>query len=209
MARLTLDRIGDEGIRNARANLPFLDSGRSLKELRSAAIGEGGCALVVAAGPSLHRKPVAAQIKDHAYTGALLATDSAMRYCLKNGITPHLVVTLDPHAKRIVRWFGDPQLSAADLDADDYFSRQDMDRAFNDQLRANMEILDLLGEQGGRMRLALSTSASPAVVQRAVATGMQIYWWNPMYDDPDVSGSVTRELQEMNGLPSVNAGGNV
>jgi len=209
MPRLTLDRIGEAGFRNARANLPFLDRGRSLRDLRGAAIGAGDRALVIAAGPSLQRRRAADEIGSHAYDGAVLATDSAMRYCLKSGIVPHLVVTLDPHAKRIVRWFGDPQLSADDLDADDYFSRQDMDRAFNDQLSANLEMIELLNSYGRRMRLALSTSASPAVVQRAVATGMEIYWWNPMYDDPDAPGSVSRELQAMTGLPCMNAMGNV
>lgn len=209
MARITLDRIGDEGIRNAKANLPFLERGRSLKDLRRALPGEGDEALVIAAGPSLHRAPVAREIKSHAFRGAIIATDSSMRYCLKNGIVPDLVVTLDPHSKRIVRWFGDPNLSQADLEADDYFSRQDMDRAFGDQLHANEEILELLNAHGKMIRLALSTSASPAVVHRAIQTGMQIYWWNPMYDDPEEPGGVTRELHRMNGLPCMNAGGNV
>jgi hypothetical protein len=209
MVELTLARIGDEGLQNARRNLAHRDKGRSLRELRGAVIGKGDRALVVAAGPSIHRRNAAAQILEHCFDGAIIATDSAMRYCLRAGIVPDLVLTLDPHAKRIVRWFGDPDLTREDLAADDYFSRQDMDRAFADEMRANEEILGLLDRHGKRMRLALSTSASPAVVGRALATGMQIYWWNPMYDDPDQPASVTRELQRLNGLPCVNAGGNV
>jgi len=209
MESLTLARIGDEGLENARRNLAHREKGRSLRELRGAPIGKGDRALIVAAGPSIHRRNVAAQILEHRFEGAVVATDSAMRYCLRAGIVPHLVVTLDPHAKRIVRWFGDPKLTKQDLAADDYFSRQDMDRAFADEMRANDEILELLQRHGKRIRLALSTSASPSVVGRALATGMQIYWWNPMYDDPDRTDSVTRELQRLNGLPCVNAGGNV
>jgi hypothetical protein len=209
MVQLTLARIGDEGVKNAHRNLAHRDKGRSLRELRGAAIGKGDRALIVAAGPSIHRRNAAAQILEHHFDGAIIATDSAMRYCLRAGIVPDLVLTLDPHAKRIVRWFGDPELTREDLAADDYFSRQDMDRAFADEMRANDEILELLDRHGKQMRLALSTSASPAVVNRALGTGMQIYWWNPMYDDPDQQGSVTRELQRLNGLPCVNAGGNV
>jgi hypothetical protein len=209
MERLTLARIGDAGLENARLNLAHRDKGRSLRELREAAVGKGDRAVIIAAGPSLHRRNVAAQLLEHRFDGAVIATDSAMRYCLRAGIVPDLIVTLDPHAKRIVRWFGDPELTREDLAADDYFSRQDMDRAFADEMRANEEILALLDRHGKHMRLALSTSASPAVVGRALGTGMQIYWWNPMYDDPDQSGSVTRELQRLNGLPCVNAGGNV
>lgn len=209
MDRLTLARIGDEGVENARRNLPHLGAGRSLAALRWEPVGRGDSAVVVAAGPSLHRTAVADQLLAHRFDGAVIATDSAMRYCLRAGIVPDLVVTLDPHAKRIVRWFGDPELTPADLAADDYFSRQDMDRAFADEMRANEEILGLLDRYGKRIRLALSTSASAAVVGRARACGMQIYWWNPMYDDPLQPGSVTRALQDLNRLPCVNAGGNV
>jgi hypothetical protein len=209
MESLTLARIGDAGVGNARRNLALSHKGRSLRELRNAAVGEGDRAIIVAAGPSIHRRNAAAQILEHGFDGAVIATDSAMRYCLRAGIVPDLVVTLDPHAKRIVRWFGDPELTREDLAADDYFSRQDMDRAFADEMRANEEILGLLDKHGKQMRLALSTSASSAVVGRALSSGMQIYWWNPMYDDPDAPGSVTRELQRLNGLPCVNAGGNV
>lgn len=209
MSSLTLARIGRVGLDNARRNLPELSRGRSLAALRGATLGKDKRALVIGAGPSLHRNDVATQVKAHGFSGAIIATDSAMRYCLRNGIVPDLVVTLDPHAKRIVRWFGDPHLSAADLEADDYFTRQDMDRAFADEMRANEEILELLQRHGPSIRIALSSSASAAVVKRAVETGMDIYWWNPMYDDPDSDRSVTAELFELNGMPCVNAGGNV
>jgi hypothetical protein len=119
------------------------------------------------------------------------------------------VVTIDPHASRIVRWFGDPQLNQQQLEQDDYFSRQDLDESFSDQLKVNEEILELVNQYGPRMRIALSSSASPAVVQRARESGMQIYWWNPMYDDPAQQDSVTRQLFDINHLPCVNAGGNV
>jgi hypothetical protein len=38
---------------------------------------------------------------------------------------------------------------------------------------------------------------------------MAPYWWNPYYDDYDIDGSLTREIHAMNGLPCLNAGGNV
>ena len=94
-------------------------------------------AVGIAAGPSLHRMNIAAQLKSHKFSGAVVATESAMRYCLKQGIIPDLVVSLDPHAKRIVRWFGDPHLTIEDLKQDDYFSRQDMDKPFSHQFRPN------------------------------------------------------------------------
>jgi hypothetical protein len=209
MPQITLNRIGDEGINNAHKNLKHLGKGCSLKELRNVPLGEGDQAVIIAAGPSLHKTNVARNLKSSGYKGAIVVPDSSMLYCLRNGIVPDLVVTVDPHAKRIVRWFGDTSLTKADLAADDYFSRQDMDPAFADQLRANDEVIGLLGKYGKKIRIALSTSSSEAVVKRAIDTGMEIYWWNPMYDDPDLPDSETLKLHRLNGLPCLNAGGNV
>lgn len=209
METLTWERHGQLGVDNARRNSANICKGRSLAALRDTLVGEGESAIVIAAGPSIKRRDPAPIIAAHRYRGAVIATDSSVSYCLRNGIVPDLIVTLDPHATRIVRWFGDPTLTAETLKADDYFSRQDMDEAFADELRANEEILDLIDRHGKNMRIALSTSASQAVVERVLASGMEIYWWNPMWDDPDVEGGVTWELQELNGLPAVNAGGNV
>jgi hypothetical protein len=209
MKEITLNRICDEGILNAHNNLKYLDRGESLKELRNAPLGEANQAIIIAAGPSLHKVNVAQNLKASGYNGAIVVPDSSMLYCLRNGIIPDLVVTVDPHAKRIVRWFGDPSLTEAELEADDYFSRQDMDPAFADQLRVNNEVMELLEKYGKKIKIALSTSSSDAVVQRAVDTGMEIYWWNPMYDDPDLPGSETLKLYKLNGLPCLNAGGNV
>src|SRR5262249_33877332 len=50
---------------------------------------------------------------------------------------------------------------------------------------------------------------SPAVVDRCEKAGMRLYWWNPMYDDYDQPGSLSRRLHELNGLPCLNGGGNV
>lgn len=209
MGAITGARINALGLDNARRNQAQLAHGHSLKQLRGRPLGGSDRALVIAAGPSLKRQDTALMIKRHGFEGALIATDSALRYCLRHDIVPDLVVTLDPHGERIVRWFGDPQLSEAHLANDDYFSRQDMDTGFADQLRANDEILALLARYGAGMRIALSTSAAPQVVQRAIETGMEIFWWNPMYDDPDTPGSLTQQLQALNKLPCVNAGGNV
>lgn len=206
---ITLERIGGEGLENARRNLRYLERGRSLRELREVEIGAGDHAIVLGAGPSLHRFPVAKELKDANYRGCVVVTDSCMSYCLRNGVVPDLVVTLDPHATRIVRWFGDPKLLPEHLEADDYHARQDMDPAFTNEIPANEQMIALLDEYGPQMRIALSTSTSEAVVERVLETGMEIYWWNPMYDDPTRPDSVTRKLQRLNGLPSVNAGGNV
>lgn len=210
MERLTHYRIGDLGLGNAEKNLPHIATvGQSLAALRDETVGEGDSAIVIAAGPSIRKHDPIKWIKESGYKGAIIATESAISYCLRNGVVPDLTVTLDPHASRIVRWFGDPHLTEESLAADDYFRRQDMDTAFADELRLNREILDMLDKHGHSIRIAVSSSASQAVVNRVVEAGMRVFWWNPMYDDPDQPDSVTRKLYQANSLPCVNAGGNV
>jgi hypothetical protein len=209
MAGLTWERHGPMGVANAQRNLALSGRGKSLAALRKEVLGEGDSAVVIAAGPSLKRQDPAKTLINETYKGAVVTTESALLYCLRQGLVPDLVVTLDPHASRIVRWFGDPNLTQASLKADDYFSRQDMDKAFADEMAANQEILSLIDKHGPDIRIALATSASEAVVNRVLESGMQVYWWNPMFDDPDQPQSVTASLQAMNGFPCVNAGGNV
>lgn len=208
MAELTDQRHSPLAIANARRNLRFLDAGRSMSELRGATLGKTERAIVIAAGPSMHRVNPFPALERGRYDGVVIATDSAILRCLRHNIIPDLVVTLDPHGPSIVRWFGDPELDAKALQ-NDYFRRQDMDDLFHDELRTNHELLDLLARHGPRMRIALATSAGERVVRRAIDCGMQIYWFNPMIDDPDLPDSRSRLLFEANGLPLINCGGNV
>ena len=209
MDAMTWDRHAALALENAGKNEHLFSTGRSLVDLRGQQIGTGDSAVVVAAGPSVKRKDPAALLRESNYDGAVVASESALAYCLRNGVVPDLAVTIDPGTTRVVRWLGDPTLTEARLREDDYFARQDQDDAFADELRANDEILALLDKHGRDIRIALSTMAAPAVVDRVVSTGMEIYWFNPMLDDPDAPDSATSALQEANGFPSVNAGGNV
>ncbi len=211
MSQITLDRIGDDSLQNAEYNKQFLGAGKSIADLykERQSIGRGDHAIVVAAGPSIKRKDPLAAITAAKYDGAIVASESALYYCLRNDVIPAMAVTVDPHATRIVRWLGDPSLTEESIRTDDYYRRQDQDDAFADELRTNRRIIDLLNARGPEIRMAVCTSASRTVVERVLQTGMQIYWWNPIMDDPDAPNSVTRELQNMNGLPCINAGGNV
>ena len=209
MARMTSDRNTAWALENAERNRSLLHHGESLAALRDQKIGSGSVALVAAAGPSIKRQDPAAQVKAAGYGGALVVTESAIAYWLRNGVVPDLAVTLDPDPSRIVRWFGDPNLTEDKIKADDYFSRQDQDADFAAEVKANDEVLRLLDRHGKDIRIALSTSVSEVVVKRILDIGMPIYWWNPMLDDPDQPDSLTARLQRDNRLPCVNAGGNV
>jgi hypothetical protein len=209
MDRLTWDKIGPMGLENAARNQSVLDRGQSIAELRGAALGKHDSAVVIAAGPSIARRDPITAIKASGYQGAIIATDSAMYYCLRNGVVPDLVVTVDPNFLRVVRWFGQPDLDAEELAKDDYFRRQDMDASFADEQRVNREIMTLLDRYGPQIKIALATCASQPVVERVLQAEMQVYWWNPMFDDPDLPDSKTAALFRANRLPCINAGGNV
>lgn len=202
----TFERIAAVGLANAELNGPQIR--RSILELGAASLGEGDATVVVGAGPSLHRQRSLERLGASGFTGTIVAVDGSLRACLRSGIVPHMVVTVDPHAERMVRWFGDPSLAAPP--ADDYFRRQEMDPVHGqDEMSANQALVELVDRYGPRLKVAVATSAAPQVVDRCQKAGIELYWWNPMYDDYEESESLSRRLQRMNGLPCLNGGGNV
>ena len=202
----TFERVAGVGLANAESNRPRI--ARSVLELAETPLGTGDAAIVVGAGPSLHRRRSLERLYASGFAGTIVAADGALGACLRAGVVPHVVVSVDPHPERIVRWFGDPTLTAPR--DDDYFRRQEMDPAHRiDELGANRALVDLVNAYGPKIKVAAATSAAPAVVERCEQAGMDVYWWNPMYDDYDKPGSLSRHLWEMNGLPCLNGGGNV
>lgn len=204
----TFERWAEIGLDNARINQKHLDRGQSIAKLRNAPIGEDDSAIIIGAGPSIERQETAQAILDSGFKGAVIATESGLRHCLPFGLVPDLVVTVDPRP-RIVRWFGYPRMTLEELEAEDYYRVKDMDPFYHIQVNLDDPIRDLVNKYGKQMRIALPTVAYHTVVERALDVGMDIYWWNPMFDDPDEPDSVTRSLQKRNRLPSINAGGNV
>src|SRR3989449_7240427 len=154
----TFDRVGVVGLANAERNRPRI--ARSVLDLRETQLGAGNTALIVGAGPSLHRRRSLDRLRASTFPGTIVAADGALRACLRAGVVPHVVVSVDPHPERIVRWFGDPALTAAS--ADDYFRRQEMDPAVAaDEVAANRPLLALVDAYRPRIRAARATSAAP------------------------------------------------
>lgn len=196
---------GDALLENARRNLPFC--AQSLKDLPVA--GESASAFVISAGPSLHRLDTLRKIRESNYPGPIICVDGAYVKCLKAGLIPDYVVTLDPHATRVVRWFGDPDFEANSLN-DDYFARQDLDVDFRaNSIRHNNENIELVDSFAQFSKLIICSSSSQAVAERVVEAGFDCYWWNPLVDDPKNESSITRQLFNLNRLPCMNTGGTV
>ena len=206
---ITLEKVSGIGLDHARENLPHCF--RSLASMKDDLKDvDTSSAIVIAAGPSLHQNDVAARIREANFGGVLIATESAMWYCLRNELVPHVIVTLDPDQKRIVRFFGDPELTEDDLELDDYFRRQDLDPEFQkNEMKRNVELLELVDQFGPRIKAAVATCAPSSVVKRCIESGMKNYWWNPFYDNVEEPESLTRQVFKLNGLPCMNAGGNV
>ena len=201
---ITLQKTAGTGLANARDNLPHIR--HSIADLSGRTSHE--VAMVMSAGPSLHQRNPIAQIRQHGFSGPLVVVDSALGYCLRNGVVPEYVVTVDSHPTRIVRWFGDSSLEQREQD--EYFERQEMEPAMHrNGLSWNRQLIELVNQYGPRIKAIISTSSPASVRERCQESGMELFWWNPMYDDYDIPDGWTRRIHELTKIPCMITGGNV
>ena len=203
----TFRKTVEVGLANAKDNLPYIK--RTIAELDPGKTGTTtDTAMVISAGPSLHTKNPASILQEHQFNGPLIVADGALGYCLRNGLIPEYVVSVDPHPTRIVRWFGDPALE--EQNQDEYFLRQEMDPAMHrDGMEWNRRLIEMVNEHGPKMKAIIATSAPSSVRDRCIQAGMELYWWNPMYDDYDQPDSWSRRIYELTRVPCMVTGGNV
>lgn len=213
-ARL-VDRIRDIGIElhrdslvcNARRNAVFAK--RTVKQLPAIDPKKRRSAIVLSAGPSIRRKNQIDRLLASGYEGTIIAADGAYAACLRAGLIPDFVVTLDPHPTRMVRWFGDPHFEES-LAKDDYFSRQDLDvDARRNAIKRNFDDLELINRHASRTKVVIASSAPENVVARVAEAGLEAYWFHPLVDDPTKPGSITRALYDIHTLPCIATGGTV
>lgn len=209
MSEATTFKSLNMAIANAEKNRPYYK--KTILDLSDIDRKEpAGEAIVIVGGPSLHRKKPIAKILASSFKGSVITADGSLGYCLRNGLVPDCVVTVDPDplGHRIVRWFGDPDLDKRP--EDDYFSRQDLDKEhWENESRTNTELIELVNRHGNKIKAIIATCAHPAVTKRCVDSGMDLYWWNPLYDDYEQPNSLTRKIFESNKIPCLTTGGNV
>lgn len=205
ISEATFRKTAEIGLKHAQLNKPFVK--KSIKDVVDDA--PEAPALVVSAGPSLHRAGPIETLKRVGHEGlTIVSCDGALGFLLRNGIVPQYVVSVDPHPSRIVRWFGDTKLGSRPDDA--YFRNQDLDpKVGENERRYNDELIKLVNKHGPKMKAILSTSVHPDIAERCVEAGMESYWWNPIYDDTDSPDSFTRKINAVNKLPCLVTGGNV
>ena len=208
MAELTALRSAEVALANAKDNQRHVRWTADDLAADAARLAPGDSAVVIGAGPSLHRQHPAQMLREHGYDGTIIAADGALSYCLRNGLVPHFLVTLDPDPSRMCRWFGDTELESRP--DDDYFRRQDLDPYLGTDERArNRELIELVNRHGSSMRAIICTSVAPNVTRRCLESGMTLYWWNPLLDDVERPESLARRLYQMNRIPCMVSGGNV
>lgn len=207
ISEATLRKTADIGLKHASENKDYLN--KSIKDLKNELLATTPKpSLVISAGPSLHRHRSVEAIKNTGFDGHIIAVDGALGHCLRNGIVPHFVITVDPDPHRIIRWFGDPRL--AERPEDDYFKRQDLDPEFREnEVARNAEMIELVNKYGSKIKTIISSSVSPEITRRCLEASMELYWWNPLYDDYDNPESLTKKIRKLNGVPCMVTGGNV
>jgi hypothetical protein len=205
LAQATFRKTSEEGFRHAQENLPYMK--QSILDVPRPSGRKRQSAIVMSAGPSLHRRRSINTLLDQGYEGTVVAADGALGYCLRNGLIPDYVVTVDPHPYWIIRWFGDPDFHTRP--DDDYFRRQDLDPTLNSRERErNQELIELVNRHGSKINVVIASCVSPNVTRRCMQAGMPLYWWNPICDDYDDPGCHTRKLYELTKMPCMVSGGN-
>ena len=208
MPQLTALKSLDIALENTMANMPHLQ--KTIADLpKIDSDGKRQSTIVIGAGPSLHRNKPIEELLASGFDGSVICADGAMPFCLRNGLVPDYVVTLDPHPTRIVRWFGDPDLTEEEIAADDYYRRQDLDPHFlTDEMEKNEDAIKLIDQHAPRMKVIIAGCASQRVARRCINAGFDLYWWNPLYDDLNDPDSLTRKVYQMNKAPCMGTGGN-
>lgn len=204
---LVVKRHGATLVRNAAFAVPYTQKG--LKDLPPLDKKKLQAALIISAGPSIHKRRMLERIAAANFQGTIVTVDGAYAGCLKAGIIPDYVLTLDPNEYRTVRWFGDPDF-AQNSAVDNYFARQDLAQEFRkNSEKFNAETIALVNKMSSRTKAIASTSVFKNVVLRLLEAKFDTYWWNPLADNPDAPESITRKLYNLNKLPCMNTGGTV
>jgi len=181
----------------------------SIKNFKDKNFNNSKVALIVAGGPSLRKKDFRNIIIKYRKKFHIICAEGTLFYLLEKNIIPDLVVTLDPHKKRIVRWFGDKNLTKKDLQKDDYYRRQDLDLKFRNEISTNKKILKYTNKYGKLLNIAPCTSSSLLVVKRLLEMKSKLFWWNPFLDEPNQKNSLSKKIYKLNKLPLINSIGNV
>ena len=196
-------------LKNIKSNSSLIKNNLKIKDLKTKLTKNSKIALVIAAGPSLRKYDYRSLIKKNRNKLIIICADGSLYYLLEKKIIPDLVITLDPHKDRIVRWFGDESLTLSKLKKDNYYRKQDLDSSYQNEIVTNEKVLKLTNKYGKKLKVAACSSSSKKVVRRLLNINSKIYWWHPFLDNPKNKFSLTRKIYNKNKIPIINSLGNV
>lgn len=101
--RNTEEYFGKWAVENILYNISFLNNAMTLNDLVEARNWEEDTAIIVAAGPSLDKN--IRELKKAVGKAVIIATDTAIRYLVKENIRPDFIVTVD--ARKPVHYFSE------------------------------------------------------------------------------------------------------
>jgi len=167
-------------------NLEDIRNGKTIRDLVPLEAQENenvvlGPGVVVGRGPSIYKHKHLNLLAKSNFKGAIVASDGSLIDCLKRGVIPTHVVSVDGNNELIWKWYDDP----------------------------------LVDKYGSKIKAILCVSVAHNVVERCKKAGIEIFWFNPQFDDYRRNDSftklqmlMTRSEKNPGGAPNVTCGGN-
>ena len=145
-----------------------------------------GSALIIGRGPSIFKHKHLDLLAKSNYKGTLMVTDGMLIECLKANVTPDLF----------------PNFYVVTVDGNLEFIVKWYDH-------------ELVKQYGPKIKACIASATAYNAVEKAIESGMQIYWFQPLFDDiTDISSwtklnmYMTSTDKRPNGIPSTQCGGN-
>ena len=148
--------------------------------------GKGRVAIVIGAGPSLWKKNHLQILAESDFDGIVLICDRVLKDALKAGVTPDKF-----------------DIFVGTVDG----NRELIWKHYDDP------IVDMFGN---KIKGLFTTMAAPNARERAEKAGIEIYWFNPVFDDwrknesfTRLAGMMTKTEKRPKGIGCIRGGGNV
>jgi len=150
-------------------------------------LGKGKAAIVIGAGPSLYEHKHLEMLAESDFDGFVLVCDRVLKDALHAGVTPDKF----------------PLYFVGSVDA----NRELIWKHYDDPL---------IEKFGGKIKGLFTSMVAPNAREKAEKAGIEIYWYNPHYDDwrknesfTRLSGMMTKTDSRPKGIGCIRSGGNV
>lgn len=186
ITQITYEVLMELWCENFALNLPYIRSGKAINDLEEA--GKGKAAIVIGSGPSLQKNKHLEMLAESDFDGVILLCDGILKQALKAEVTPEKFPN---------------QLFVGSVDG----NRELIWKHYDDPI---------VDKHGSGIKGLFTTMAAPNARERAEKAGIDIYWYNPTYDDwrknesfTRLSGMMTKTESKPKGIACLKSGGNI